>query len=92
MAYRNAILRNRHMFEGKVVLDIGCGTGILSMFAAKAGARLVIGVDMSGIIEQAKVIVRNNGLEDSILQFSSSNPFHRDRTFAWQDGGGSATR
>lgn len=64
MAYRNAIYRNRHLFEGKVVLDIGCGTGILSMFAATAGAKLVIGVDMSGIIEQAKVIVAANGLQD----------------------------
>ena len=50
ISYRNAILRNKHLFEGKVVLDVGCGTGILSMFAAQAGARLVIGVDMSGII------------------------------------------
>lgn len=68
MAYRNAIYRNRHLFEGKVVLDIGCGTGVLSMFAASAGARLVIGVDMSGIIEQAKVIVRDNNLQESTRQ------------------------
>lgn len=72
MAYRNAIYRNRALFEGKVVLDIGCGTGILSMFAATAGARLVIGVDMSGIIEQAKVIVAANGLQDSMIKDSSS--------------------
>ena len=42
----------------KVVLDIGCGTGILSMFAAKAGAKHVIGIDQSEIIYQAMDIVR----------------------------------
>lgn len=67
VSYRNAILRNKHLFEGKVVLDVGCGTGILSMFAAQAGARLVIGVDMSGIIEQARKIVKVNGFEDQIV-------------------------
>jgi len=39
----------------QVVLDVGCGTGILSMFAAKAGAKRVIGVDYSAIIEQVRV-------------------------------------
>ena len=67
MAYRNAIYRNRHLFEGKVVLDIGCGTGVLSMFAATAGAKLVIGVDMSGIIEQAQQIAADNNLADRIV-------------------------
>lgn len=61
LAYRNAIYRNRELFEGKVVLDVGCGTGILCMFAASAGARLVIGVDMSGIIDKARQIVLDNG-------------------------------
>merc|ERR1712034_19854 len=54
------------MGKGKVVLDVGCGTGILSMFAAKAGAAKVIGVDMSGIVESARKIVDVNGLSDKI--------------------------
>ena len=46
------------LLDGKVVLDIGCGTGILSMFAAKAGAKHVIGIDQSEIIYQAMDIIR----------------------------------
>ena len=67
MSYRNSIYQNKHLFQDKVVLDVGCGTGILCMFAAKAGAKLVIGVDMSNIIDQAKCIVKDNGLDDKIV-------------------------
>ncbi|KAJ9631609.1 Nuclear SAM-dependent mono-and asymmetric methyltransferase [Taxawa tesnikishii (nom. ined.)] len=65
-SYRDAIYQNRHLFKDKVVLDVGCGTSILSMFAAKAGAKHVIGVDMSTIIDKAKEIVEVNGLSDKI--------------------------
>lgn len=64
--YQLAILNNKHLFEGKIVLDVGCGTGILSMFAVQAGAAHVYGVDCSGIIESAKKIVKDNGMEDKI--------------------------
>lgn len=66
LSYRNAICNNPHLFKGKTVLDVGCGTGILCMFAAKAGAKKVIGVDMSNIITQAKTIVAANGFEGTI--------------------------
>jgi len=65
-SYRDFILNNPGVFKDKVVLDIGCGTGILSMFAARAGARHVIGIDQSEIIYQAMDIVRENGLENVI--------------------------
>lgn len=32
-SYRDAIYQNRHLFKDKVVLDVGCGTSILSMCA-----------------------------------------------------------
>jgi cyclopropane fatty-acyl-phospholipid synthase-like methyltransferase len=66
LSYRDAIIQNKHLFRGKTVLDVGCGTGILCMFAAKAGAKKVIGIDCSGIIDQAKVIIHDNGFDDVI--------------------------
>lgn len=44
LTYRNAMYHNKHVFKDKIVLDVGSGTGILSMFAAKAGAKHVYGV------------------------------------------------
>lgn len=66
LSYRNAIQNNPHLFRGKVVLDVGCGTGILAMFAARAGAKKVVGIDMSNIVDQAQEIVRANGLDDVV--------------------------
>ena len=58
LTYRDSMYHNRHLFKNKVVLDVGCGTGILCMFAAKAGARKVIGVSV--IISEGKFIVVKN--------------------------------
>ena len=66
LTYRDAILRSKEHFRGKVVLDLGCGTGILSMFAAQAGARRVFAVDCSGIVDQTRQIIAANGFADVV--------------------------
>jgi len=66
-AYRDFIYNNKHLFIGKTVLDVGCGTGILSLFCAKAGAAQVLAVDNSTIIDKARENVYNNGFSDKII-------------------------
>ncbi|KAK5940083.1 Ribosomal protein arginine N-methyltransferase rmt3 [Knufia obscura] len=65
-AYRDFIYDNKDLFHNKVVLDVGCGTGILSMFCARAGAKQVIAVDNSNIIDTAREIIRTNQLDHKI--------------------------
>jgi len=65
--YRDSVAKNVEAIKGKKVLDLGCGTGILSMFCARHGqAEQVVGVDMSSIAHQAMDIVMENKLADTI--------------------------
>uniref|UniRef100_A0A7S3KFV0 type I protein arginine methyltransferase n=1 Tax=Euplotes crassus TaxID=5936 RepID=A0A7S3KFV0_EUPCR len=65
-SYRSAIENNPEAFKDKVVLDIGCGTGVLSIFAARAGAKHVYGIDNADIVHYAREIVKQNGFEKQI--------------------------
>merc|ERR1712194_591741 len=66
-AYRDAILNNRQLFEGKIVLDVGAGTGILSLFAAQAGAKRVFAIERSDMAAVARKIASDSGL-DSVVE------------------------
>ncbi|KAI3796405.1 hypothetical protein L1987_39075 [Smallanthus sonchifolius] len=65
--YKTAILQHQSHIEGKVVVDVGCGTGILSIFCAQAGAKRVYAVDASEIALQAMEVVKANNLSDKII-------------------------
>ena len=63
-AYRDAILRT--VKPGDVVLDIGCGSGVLSFFACQAGAARVYAIDRGGMAGIAQFLARNVGYADRI--------------------------
>jgi type III protein arginine methyltransferase len=66
-AYRSAIAAALATMPGQVVLDIGAGCGLLSMMAAHAGAKCVVGCETSpAILTAGKEIVALNGLGDTI--------------------------
>lgn len=63
-AYREAIFRT--VKPGDVVVDLGAGTGLLSLFAAQAGARRVYAIEMSRMAETAAELIDANGFRDRI--------------------------
>ncbi|KAI4364438.1 hypothetical protein MLD38_020531 [Melastoma candidum] len=65
--YYAAVVENRADFSGRVVVDVGAGSGILSLFAAQAGARHVYAIEASEMAEYArKLIAGNPALSDRI--------------------------
>ena len=51
---------------GDVVLDIGTGSGVLAVAAARAGARRVYAVEASDIAEVAERVFAVNGVQDRV--------------------------
>lgn len=66
-SYRTGLEGSPALLRGSAVLDVGCGTGVLSLFAARAGARKVYAVDGSAdIAEVARDNVERNGFAGAV--------------------------
>ncbi|XP_061195321.1 protein arginine N-methyltransferase 6-like isoform X2 [Saccostrea echinata] len=65
-AYRYAILKNYEKIRGKVVADVGAGTGILSIFCVQAGAKKVYAIEGSSLSTQTRLVVAENKMSDRI--------------------------
>lgn len=65
-AYELSMIRNKELFKDKIVLDVGCGTGVLSIFAVNAGAKHVYAIDQANIHIKAKEIIDLNGYSNKI--------------------------
>ncbi|KAI3771605.1 hypothetical protein L6452_02771 [Arctium lappa] len=65
-AYYNSVFKNKHHFIGKIVLDVGTGSGILAIWSAQAGAKKVYAVEATRMAEHARELVKANNLEDVV--------------------------
>ena len=55
----------RYVSEDATVFDVGCGSGILAIAAAKLGAKLSVGVDLDPVaVESSKENVKYNNLNN----------------------------
>ncbi|NVM31476.1 MAG: methyltransferase domain-containing protein [Candidatus Helarchaeota archaeon] len=64
LKYKYAIFKA--VKEGDVVIDFGCGTGVLGFFALQAGASHVYAIEETSIIEYARRMAIKNNLEENI--------------------------
>ncbi|XP_069472131.1 protein arginine N-methyltransferase 2 isoform X2 [Ambystoma mexicanum] len=69
-AYQEVIMQNQAVLKGKVILDVGSGTGIISLFCGQyTQPKAVYAVEASEIAQYTEQLVAHNGLQDLITVF-----------------------
>lgn len=76
------ILDYKNEIKGKKVLDMGCGTGILSIMAAKAGALSILGIDIDEwSYQNAMENIRNNQLHSIHIKIGDAGLLAQEGEF-----------
>src|SRR5207245_166407 len=70
-AYAKAIAAAVH--PGDTVAEIGCGPGVFSLLACRAGARRVFAIELDDSIHSARQLAAENGFTDRIEFFQSDS-------------------
>ncbi|XP_034041677.1 protein arginine N-methyltransferase 2 [Thalassophryne amazonica] len=66
-AYRQVVLVNSAALKNKVVMDLGCGTGIISLFCAQlAQPSVVYAVEASSMVDYTRQLVKQNSCEEVV--------------------------
>lgn len=74
----------RHLAPGEPVLDVGCGSGVLSITAARLGAGAILATDIDPIAVAATVEnCQRNGVEGLVTARAGSLPERAERPAGW---------
>ncbi|XP_014477380.1 PREDICTED: protein arginine N-methyltransferase 6 isoform X2 [Dinoponera quadriceps] len=66
LAYKTAIFNSKEKFQGKIVMDVGAGTGILSIFSVQAGAKKVYAVEANILAKTIEQVLKENNVHNKI--------------------------
>lgn len=78
------LLHYKDQIQGKKVLDMGCGTGILSIMASKAGAGSVTGIDIDEwAFENAMENIWNNQLCNIQIKIGDASLLEQEKEFGF---------
>jgi protein-L-isoaspartate O-methyltransferase len=75
-AYADAI--SATVKPGSRVIDFGSGTGVLAIFAARAGATTVHAIERTAIVESAREIARRSGHPEILFHHGDEQSFVAD--------------